>query len=66
LPGVCIKATRATSAERTLQEGCHDSGWWEEMERQILTPVSKRPLGVSITKAGGLKGYSAGMRMRPW
>lgn len=33
---------------------------------QIFTPVSKRPEGVSMTKAGGLKGYSAGIRMRPW
>lgn len=32
----------------------------------ILTFVSQRPLGVSIMKAGGLKGYSAGSRMRPW
>ena len=62
----CMKAMSATSAERTLHDGCHDSGWWLEMDRQILTPVSNRPLGVSITKAGGLNGYSAGMRMRPW
>jgi hypothetical protein len=52
----CMKAMRATSALRTLQEGCHDSGWCEEMERHILTLVSNRPVGVSITKAGGLKG----------
>ena len=50
----------------TPQSGFQLSGWKSEKERQILFPGSKRPLGVSITKAGGLKGYSAGMRMRPW
>ena len=31
-----------------------------------LTPVSKRPLGDSMIKEGGLKGYSGGSKMRPW
>ena len=48
LPGVGKKAMRAVSAVRTLQEGCQCSGWCEEMDRQILALVSKRPLGVSI------------------
>lgn len=61
-----MKAMSAMSALRTLHDGCHDSGWCEEMDRQIFMLVSNRPLGVSITKAGGLKGYSAGMMMRPW
>lgn len=65
-PGVGMNAMSAVSAVRTLHDGCQCSGWCEEMERQILTPVWKRPLGVSIMKAGGLKGYSAGSRMRPW
>lgn len=65
-PGEGMKATRAVNAVRTLQEGCQCSGWCEEMERQILTPVSKRPLGESIMNAGGLKGYSGGSRIRPW
>ncbi len=61
-----MKAISAVSAVRTLQDGCQCSGWWLEMERQIFMFVSKRPLGVSIMKEGGLKGYSAGSRMRPW
>jgi hypothetical protein len=61
-----MKAMRATRADLTLQEGCQLSGWKEEMERQILTPVSKRPDSESMTNAGGLKGYSDGMMMRPW
>jgi hypothetical protein len=61
-----MKATSAVSAVRTDHEGCQCSGWCELMDRQILTPVSKRPLGESIMKAGGLKGYSAGSKMRPW
>jgi hypothetical protein len=61
-----MNAMSAISAVRTLQEGCQCSGWWEEMDRQIFTPVWNLPLGVSIMKAGGLKGYSAGSRMRPW
>lgn len=66
LPGVGKKAMRAVRAVRTLQEGCQCSGWCEEMDRQILTFVSKRPVGDSIRKEGGLKGYSGGNRMRPW
>lgn len=65
-PGVGMNAIRAVSAVRTLHDGCHCSGWWLDMDRHILTPVSKRPLGDSIMKPGGLKGYSAGRRMRPW
>ena len=65
-PGVGKKAMRAVSAVRTLQLGCQCSGWWLEMDRQIFTPVSKRPLGDSSRKLGGLKGYSGGSRMRPW
>lgn len=64
-PGEGMKAMSAVSAVRTLQLGCQCSGWWLEMDRQIFMPVWKRPLGVSIIKAGGLKGYSAGSRMRP-
>ncbi len=64
-PGVGKNAMRAVRAVRTLQEGCQCSGWWEEMERQILVLVSKRPLGDSSMKLGGLKGYSGGSRMRP-
>lgn len=26
-PPTCMKAISATRAERTLHEGCHDSGW---------------------------------------
>jgi hypothetical protein len=65
-PGEGMKATRAVSAVRTLHEGCQCSGWCDEMDRQILTPVWKRPLGESIMNAGGLKGYSAGNRILPW
>ena len=50
LPAVGMKAMSATSALRTLQEGCQCSGWYEDMDRQILTPTSKRPLGDSIMK----------------
>lgn len=64
-PGEGKKATRAVRAVLTLQEGCQCSGWCEEMERQILVLVSKRPLGLSMRKLGGLKGYSGGSRMRP-
>lgn len=64
-PGVGMNAISAVRAVRTLQEGCQCSGWCEEMDRQILTPVWKRPLGVSIMNDGGLKGYSGGSRMRP-
>jgi hypothetical protein len=60
-----MNAMSAVRAVRTLQLGCQCSGWWLEMDRQILVPVWKRPLGVSIMKAGGLKGYSDGSRMRP-
>lgn len=66
LPGVGMNAVSATSAVRTLQEGCQCSGWCEEMDRQILALVWKRPLGVSIMKEGGFMGYSGGRRMRPW
>ena len=66
LPGVGKKAMSAVRAVRTLQDGCQCSGWWLEMDRQILTPVSKRPFGDSIRNEGGLKGYSGGNRMRPW
>ena len=66
LPGVGKKAMRAVRAVRTLHEGCQCSGWCEEMDRQIFTFVSKRPVGESIRKEGGLKGYSGGSRMRPW
>lgn len=45
LAGVGMKPMMASSAVRMLQEGCHDSGWWPEMLRQIFLPVSKRPLG---------------------
>ena len=65
-PGVGMNAMRAVRAVRTLQEGCQCSGWWAEIDRHIFTPVSKRPLGESIMNAGGLNGYSAGSRMRPW
>lgn len=65
-PGEGMNATSAVSAVRTLQLGCQCSGWWLDMERHILTLVWNRPLGVSIMKLGGLKGYSAGSRMRPW
>ncbi len=50
LPAVGMKAMSATSALRTLQEGCQCSGWYEDMDRQILTPTSKRPLGDSMMK----------------
>ena len=50
LPAVGMKAISATSALRTLQEGCQCSGWYEDMDRQILTPTSKRPLGDSMMK----------------
>ena len=53
LPAVGMKAMSATSALRTLQEGCQCSGWYEDMDRQILTPTSKRPLGDSIMKLQG-------------
>jgi len=66
LPGVGMNAMSAVSAVRMLQDGCQCSGWCEEMDRQIFTPVSKRPFCVSITNDGGLKGYSGGSRMRPW
>jgi hypothetical protein len=66
LPGVGIKAVSATRAVRTLHDGCQCSGWCEEMERQILVLVWKRPLGVSIMKEGGFMGYSGGRMMRPW
>ena len=56
LAGVGMKAMRAVRAVLTDQEGCQCSGWCAEMERQILTPVSNLPLGVSSMKAGGLKG----------
>ena len=65
-PGVGKNAMRAVRAVRTLHEGCQCSGWCEEMDKQILVFVSKRPLGVSMRKLGGLKGYSGGNRMRPW
>eukprot|EP00983_Pelagomonas_calceolata_P105283 1159115-Pelagomonas_calceolata.AAC.10 len=52
-PGVGMKAMRATMAVRTLQEGCQASGWWEDMDRQSLTPGSNLPWGVSIMNAGG-------------
>ena len=64
-PGVGMKAMRAISAVRTLQEGCQCSGWCEEIERQIFTPVWNLPFGVSIMNDGGLKGYSAGNRILP-
>jgi hypothetical protein len=60
-----MNAINAVSAVLTLQLGCQCSGWWLDIERQIFVPVWKRPLGVSIMKAGGLKGYSLGSRMRP-
>ena len=66
LPGVGKKAMRAVRAVRTLHEGCQCSGWCEEMDKQIFTFVSKRPVGESIRKEGGLKGYSGGSRIRPW
>ncbi len=33
LPGVCMKAISATSAVRTLHEGCQCSGWCDEIDR---------------------------------
>jgi len=33
---------------------------------RTFTPVSKRPLGVSMMNEGGLNGYSGGSSMRPW
>ena len=56
LPGVGMKAIIAVIAVRTLQDGCQCSGWWDEIERQILVLVWKRPFGVSIMKDGGFIG----------
>ncbi len=55
----------ATKATRTLQDGCQCSGWCDDMDKQILTPVSNRPLGDIIMNEGGLKGYSGGRMIRP-
>ena len=64
--GVGMNARTAVSAVRTDHEGCQCSGWCAVMERQIFVCVSNRPLGVRSTNEGGLNGYSAGSRMRPW
>ncbi len=50
-------AANAIWQHRKMRCSCHP---------HILTFVSHRPFGVSIMNAGGLKGYSAGSRMRPW
>jgi hypothetical protein len=42
---VVMNETRATKAVRMDQLGRQVSGWYEEIERHILVPVSKRPLG---------------------
>ena len=49
----------------THDDHMHDSishncltGWKSLMDRHKRVPVAKRPLGVSIMMAGGLKGYS--------
>lgn len=36
----------AMRAVRIDHEGCHDSGWYDEMVKQILRPTSNLPLGV--------------------
>eukprot|EP00982_Pelagococcus_subviridis_P016694 31494-Pelagococcus_subviridis.AAC.11 len=46
----------ASSAVRTLHDGCQCSGWWLDIERQIFAFVSKRPEGVSSMNDGGLNG----------
>ena len=44
-PGVGMNPMIASKAVLIDQLGCHDSGWWPDMERQIFLPISKRPLG---------------------
>ena len=75
----CIEATRVTGALHRASQGllpCNIRLEPYNLRKRVLglqracartfTPVSKRPLGVSMMKDGGLKGYSGGSRMRPW
>ena len=43
LPGVGMKAMRAVSAVRTLQEGCQCSGWWLLIDRQTCVAFESCP-----------------------
>ncbi len=53
-----MKDSRPVRMDATLHMGFHVSGWKSDMERHSRRLVSKRPFGVSIIIAGGLKGYS--------
>ena len=77
----CASACRACIEANESQVGCSqgllpcnirlarttcDVYWDCKGPVHTFTPVSKRPLGVSMMKDGGLKGYSGGSSMRPW
>lgn len=51
-----MKETSPTRIVETIHEGFQDFGWKSEKERQSLVFVWKRPLGVIMRIAGGLKG----------
>ena len=65
-PGVGMKPMIASSAVLIDQLGCHDSGWWPDIDKQIFLPTSKRPFGVRTMMCGGFMGYSVGRMIRPW
>jgi hypothetical protein len=51
-----MKLMMALSMSRSVQDGCQDSGWYAEIDRQIFLLISKRPLGVRKRIWGGLYG----------
>ena len=64
--GVGKKLMRASKIRRIPHAGCHNSGWKAENDKQTFVFVSNRPDGVKKIILGGLNGYSAGRRIRPW
>ena len=52
--------------EATDHSGFHVSGWKSDMDRHRRVLTAKRPEGVHMVMAGGLKGYCAGKTTLPW
>jgi len=57
---VFINEIKPVKIDSIFQAGFQVSGWYSEIERQMLLFYSNQPFGVIIFMAGGLCGYSGG------